>query len=53
MQSVCLGTMPVFDRHTGINIASWLEEKLAEFGIDPIRVVVYVHDSGSNIKLRK
>lgn len=47
---MCLDTMPVFDRHTGINIVSWLE-KLAEFGIDPTRVIGFVHDSGANIKL--
>ena len=44
MRSICLGTMPVSDR-------SWIEDKLAEFSIDPVRVVGFVHDSGSNIKL--
>lgn len=51
MQSVCLGTMPVSDRHTGVNIVSWIEDKLAEFSIDPVRVVGFVHDSASNMKL--
>ena len=51
MRSICLGTIPVSDRHTGVNIVSWIEDKLAEFSIDPVRVVGFVHDSGSNIKL--
>ena len=51
MRSICLGTTPVSDRHTGVNIVSWIEDKLAEFSIDPVRVVGFVHDSGSNIKL--
>ena len=28
MELVCLGTMPVSERHTGDNISSWIEEIL-------------------------
>ena len=48
MESVCLGTMPVSERHTGDNISSWIEEILGNFGISTQKVVSFVHDDGSN-----
>ena len=48
MESDCLGTMPVSERHTGDNISSWIEEILGNFGISTQKVVSFVHDNGSN-----
>ena len=48
MESVCLGTIPVSERHTGDNIALWIEEILVKFGIGTQKVVSFVHDNGSN-----
>ena len=48
MESVCLGTIPVFERHTGENISSWIEEILEKFGISAQKIVSFVHDNGSN-----
>ena len=38
MESVCLGTMPVSERHTGDNIVLWIEEILEKFGISTERL---------------
>ena len=38
MESVCLGTIPVSERHTGDNIALWIEEILEKFGISTEKV---------------
>ena len=51
MCSAILGTKPLEDRHTGENIVIWVEEMLSSFGIATSKVVAFVHDSGSNIKL--
>jgi len=48
MESVCLGTMPVSERHTGDKISQWIEEILEKFGISTQKVVSFVHDNGSN-----
>ena len=48
MESVCLGTMPVSERHTGDNISSWIEEILGNFGISTQKVVSFAYDNGSN-----
>jgi len=48
MESVCLGTMPVSEWHTGDNISQWIEEILEKFGITTQKVVSFVHDNGSN-----
>ena len=48
MESVCLGTIPVSERHTGDNIALWIEEILEKWGISTEKVVSFVHDNGSN-----
>uniref|UniRef100_A0A3Q3GHY6 BED-type domain-containing protein n=1 Tax=Labrus bergylta TaxID=56723 RepID=A0A3Q3GHY6_9LABR len=37
MQSICLTTMPLQDRHTAFNIAEWLEEVVTRFEIPPMR----------------
>ena len=48
MESVCLGTIPVSEQHTGDNIVLWTEEILVKFGISTQKVVSFVHDNGSN-----
>ena len=47
MESVCLGTMPVSEQHTGDNISQWIEEILEKFNISTQKVVGFVHDNGS------
>ncbi len=49
MQSVCLTTMPLQDRHTAANIAEWLEEVVARFKIPPSKIIAIVHDNGANV----
>ncbi|XP_074535564.1 E3 SUMO-protein ligase ZBED1-like [Halichoeres trimaculatus] len=51
LTSLCLTTMPLEERHTGPNIASWIEEALARFEIPANKIVGIVHDNGSNIVL--
>lgn len=52
MRSVCLGTSYVCLCQIDI-LVSWIENKLAEFSIDPVRVVGFVHDSRLNITLSR
>ena len=47
MKSICLTTMPLQDRHTGSNIAEWLEEVVARFEIPPSNIIAIVHDNGA------
>lgn len=49
MQSICLTTMPLQDRHTASNIAEWLEQVVARFEIPPRKIIAIVHDNGANI----
>ncbi|XP_053268172.1 tRNA (cytosine(38)-C(5))-methyltransferase isoform X1 [Pleuronectes platessa] len=49
MKSICLTTMPLQDRHTGSNIAEWLEEVVARFEIPPSNIIAVVHDNGANV----
>ncbi len=49
MQSFCLTTMPLQDRHTASNIAEWLEQVVARFEIPPSKIIAIVHDNGANI----
>ncbi|CAJ1057872.1 PREDICTED: zinc finger BED domain-containing protein 1-like, partial [Xyrichtys novacula] len=49
MESVCLTTLPLQDRHTASNIADWLEEVVAKYEIPVTRVAAIVHDNGANI----
>ncbi len=49
MQSFCLTTMPLQDRHTASNIAEWLEQVVARFEIPPSNIIAIVHDNGANI----
>lgn len=49
MQSFCLTTMPLQDRHTASNIAKWLEQVVARFEIPPSKIIAIVHDNGANI----
>uniref|UniRef100_A0A1A8ACL7 Uncharacterized protein n=1 Tax=Nothobranchius furzeri TaxID=105023 RepID=A0A1A8ACL7_NOTFU len=49
MESICLSTMPLEDRHTAQNIAMWLQETLEKFEINPEKVSAIVHDNGANI----
>ena len=48
MESVCLGTIPVSEWHTGDNIALWIEQILEKSGISTEKIVSFVHDNGSN-----
>ena len=49
MKSVCLGTIPVSEQHTGDNIVLWIVEILEKFGISTEKVVSFVHDNASNL----
>lgn len=49
MESICLTTMPLQDRHTSSNIAEWLEEVAARFEIPPSKIIAIVHDNGVNL----
>ncbi|XP_077062361.1 E3 SUMO-protein ligase ZBED1-like [Siphateles boraxobius] len=49
MQSICLTTMPLHDRHTASNIAECLEQVVARFEIPPSKIIAIVHDNGANI----
>lgn len=51
LTSLCLTTMPLEERHTGPNIAAWIEEAVARFEIPTSKIVAVVHDNGSNIVL--
>ncbi|KAB5554100.1 hypothetical protein PHYPO_G00046290 [Pangasianodon hypophthalmus] len=47
----CLTTMPLEERHTGANIAGWIEEPLEKVGLPPSKIVGIVHDNARNIVL--
>ncbi len=49
MKTLTLATMPLDERHTGANIATWLEEVVAKFYISIDNIKAVVHDNGSNI----
>ncbi|XP_057208474.1 E3 SUMO-protein ligase ZBED1-like [Triplophysa rosa] len=49
MKTLTLATMPLDERHTGANIATWLEEVVAKFNISVDNIKAVVHDNGSNI----
>ncbi len=49
MKTLTLATMPLDERHTGANIATWLEEVVAKFNISIDNIKAVVHDNGSNI----
>ncbi|XP_034565509.1 zinc finger BED domain-containing protein 1-like [Notolabrus celidotus] len=51
LTTLCLTTMPLEERHTGPNIAAWIEQAVARFEISPSKIVAIVHDNGSNIVL--
>ena len=48
MKSICLTTMPLQDRHTGSNIAEWLEEVVARFEIPPSNIIAIYNNNGDN-----
>lgn len=43
--------MPLEERHTGPNIAEWIEQAMARFEIPASKIVAVVHDNGSNVVL--
>lgn len=50
-RNFCLTTMPLEDRHTGVNIAGWIEQSLEKFELHPSRIIGIVHDNARNIVL--
>lgn len=51
LKSYCLTTKPLTERHTGQNIATWIEETVENFEISPQKIIAIVHDNGSNVVL--
>lgn len=51
LTSFCLTTMPLEERHTGPNIAAWVEQAVERFEIPTSKIVAVVHDNGSNVVL--
>uniref|UniRef100_G3N9Y2 HAT C-terminal dimerisation domain-containing protein n=1 Tax=Gasterosteus aculeatus TaxID=69293 RepID=G3N9Y2_GASAC len=51
LTSFCLTTMPLEERHTGPNIAAWVEQAVERFEIPTSKIVAVVHDNGSNVAL--
>lgn len=49
LKNCALAVKPLEDRHTGKNVAEWLESVWNDFGIPPHRIVAIAHDNGSNI----
>lgn len=49
MKTLNLATMPLEERHSGVNIMTWLEEVIAKYDILPTKIKAVVHDNGSNI----
>ncbi|XP_051976953.1 zinc finger BED domain-containing protein 4-like [Xyrauchen texanus] len=49
MTSLTLATMPLDERHTGVNIATWLEEVVTKFNISVDNIKAVVHENGSNV----
>lgn len=50
-KNYCLTTMPLEERHTGVNIAGWIEEALEKVELPPSKIVGIVHDNARNIML--
>ncbi len=44
----CL-TMPLEERHTAENIASWIETAIEKFGIPASKIQAVVHDNAANV----
>ncbi|XP_049333290.1 E3 SUMO-protein ligase ZBED1-like [Astyanax mexicanus] len=51
LNSFCLTTLPLEERHTGSNIAAWIEQTVEMFEIPPKKIMALVHDNGSNMVL--
>uniref|UniRef100_G3N6T4 HAT C-terminal dimerisation domain-containing protein n=1 Tax=Gasterosteus aculeatus TaxID=69293 RepID=G3N6T4_GASAC len=53
LTSFCLRptTMPLEERHTGPNIAAWIEQAVDTFEIPTSKIVAVVHDNDSNVVL--
>ena len=51
LTNFCLTTMPLEGRHTGLNIATWIEQAMARFEIPASKIVAVVHDNASNVVL--
>ncbi|KAI4801496.1 hypothetical protein KUCAC02_019391 [Chaenocephalus aceratus] len=49
MKTLNLATMPLEERHSGVNIMTWLEEVIAKYDILPTKIKAVVDDNGSNI----
>jgi hypothetical protein len=49
LKSCALAVKPLEERHTGKNIAEWLESVWDDFGIPAQRTIAVAHDNGSNI----
>ncbi|XP_040297398.1 E3 SUMO-protein ligase ZBED1-like [Bufo bufo] len=49
MNSICLTTKPLEERHTAAHIAGWLEEVLERFQIPPKKIIALVHDNAANM----
>ena len=54
MKSIVLGTLPLSESHTGVNLAGWVKDLVFDFNIETIdadtkKVVAFVHDNGANI----
>lgn len=47
--SYCLTTMPLEERHTAENIASWIETAIEKFGIPASKIQAVVHDNAANV----
>ena len=43
--------MPLEERHTGPNIAAWIEQAVEKIEIPTSKIVAVVHDNGSNVVL--
>ena len=48
LQSFCLDTVPIFEDHTGQNIAHAFPEVFQNWNLDPRKLVVTTTDSGRN-----
>lgn len=44
-----LTTMPLEERHTAVNIASWIEAAVAKFEIPVNKILAIVHDNAANM----
>ncbi|KAK7912577.1 hypothetical protein WMY93_012788 [Mugilogobius chulae] len=49
LTSINLTTMPLQERHTAENIASWIEDVVEKFDISMSKVLVIVHDNAANV----